>query len=68
MAVEETSKLDVRLDEADCAAQSGFRGVDFIREFAEEFDLSRLAYLKIAPGAGGGGRVYGVCRFPAEVR
>lgn len=61
MPIETASKLDVRLDESHCPA-----GVDYIREFAESYDLSKLAYLKIAPGSGGGGRVYGVCRFPQK--
>ena len=64
MGVEALSRLDVRLDETSCAPQTGLAGVGFIRELVEGYDVSKLAYLKIAPGSGGGGRVYGVCRFP----
>lgn len=66
VAVEAASRLDVRLDETDRTALSGFRGVDFVREFAARYDLSRLAYLKIASGSAGYGRVYGECRFPCK--
>lgn len=66
MAVEAVSKLDVRLDETHCPARSGLGGVGFVRELAKGYDLSKLAYLKLAPGSGGGSRVYGVCRLPSK--
>lgn len=57
-----TSKIDLRLDEArsgQCAP-----GRLFIEQFMQPFDLSKLAYLKLAPGTPRGVGVYGVCRYP----
>lgn len=61
MAIEEDSRLDVRLDETYCAP-----GVDFVRELCEGYDLSKLAYLKLAPGSVAGARIYGVRRSPGK--
>lgn len=53
-------RFDFRLDDSPAD-----EGLAFVRSFCERFDCSRLAYLKVAPGSGGGG-VYGVCRFPGK--
>lgn len=58
LGVNEAVRFDFRLD--DGAAEEGLA---FVRSLCERFDCSRLAYLKVAPGSGGG-RVYGVCRYP----
>ena len=54
----EAARFDFRLDDA-----ATDEGLAFVETFCARFDLRRLAYLKVAPGSGGG-RVYGVCRYP----
>lgn len=62
MLTDNSSRLDVRLEEA-----QGASGIDFVAELCERYDLAKLAYLKIAPSRSKAlSAVHGVCRYPVK--
>lgn len=59
-------KEDFRIGEELAGSAEGLR---FVRSFVSGFDVSGLAYLKVAEGSDGSiPGVYGICRFPNKDR